>query len=111
LADRRTLTQDAFVLAPLTRRERFRMVGEGKKVQRGTVAREVAGIRGRMRPAASEYGQRKDESVPGYRAVHMEVAEQNLFARRRAALQCLHECGGTRRLRHGTRRIDASARE
>jgi hypothetical protein len=74
-ADSRALPEDFLVLAQLTWSEGFRMIGESKKIQRRAVASKITGVRRRVRTGSSEYRQREDESIPGNRAMHMQIAK------------------------------------
>jgi len=70
-----TLPEHFLVFAPLTGGQGFRVICKRKKIQRRTIAGEIAGVRRRMGAGSAEHRQREDEGVPGDRAMHMQIAE------------------------------------
>jgi len=64
--------------APRVCGEALGVVGEGEEIEVGAVAREVAGVRGRVGALAPHQRQREEEAVPGVGGVHVEVAEEDL---------------------------------
>ena len=63
---------------------RLGVVVEREEVELRAVAGEVAGVGGRVRALAGEDRQRVDEGIDRVRGVHVEVAEQDALADRRA---------------------------
>jgi hypothetical protein len=67
-------------LAPLARREKLRVIVQAEEIEACAVAREVAGVRRRMRPLALDDGKAEREGIEGEGGVDVEITEQDLSA-------------------------------